>query len=620
MLQRSLGIYLNELKNDLIKDPSTSNTNLIYDVISNYKILDPALGEGIFLELTLKRMIDFYNFFNKTQDHIKIYNPFLFALLNNIYGVEFNINALNATKKRLNSSKINSNYDIFLNLKHGNSLKWPTPFYENKKRLRNLLTLRKKMRDLILKNEYKEYEICKKDFSEVKKEIFSNSDNFHWELEFPEVFFSDNGNQGGGFDLIIGNPPYIRVHKQEKELKKFIRNRYYTPMKDFDSYIIFIELAIKLAKENSLICFITSDKFLTRLYAKKLRELMLSELTFREFYDISRCKESFQVDTYPIIFIAKKKKLNCISEFDYFLILDKLKENLTSLELNRRLHKDKIIQNDFLRNENYEIYLTPKKLRDIISDLEKKERLESIVQKNQVFCGTPRAKDYHSWKRYVIDSLKKPSGECLKYIVCRNIQPFVINWGIQINSLRTNYINPYFIFQDNCMSENRWKNFKFKPKILVRGNDTRITAALDEEGFVCNGIYGIIQEQIENEILLGILNSEILNFYFMFKNPSIKISGNFYSINSIHLKSLPIILDELKQQSELQNIVRNLIKIKKNINMNGEDSVFKEEWENFQEFYRQLNEICYDIYQIDKNKRDEIKDFLKDPYISKFHL
>ncbi|MHA1784243.1 MAG: Eco57I restriction-modification methylase domain-containing protein [Candidatus Helarchaeota archaeon] len=598
MVKRSLNPFLDTLKNQLLKNLSKKEINFLFETIRNYKILDPALGEGIFLEMALRELIDFYYFFNKEQEFIKVENPALFALKNNIFGVEFDLNALSRARRRLRSYCDDDKNNIEFHLKLGNSLKWPT---------------------------------INKFSNNIELEIEQNmedGDNFFWESEFPKVFLSQKTKKKRGFDLIIGNPPYIRIHKQDKELKKFIRKYYETPMKDFDLYIIFIELCIKLLKNNGSLCLITSDKFLTRIYAKKLRQFILEHLFFTEIFDISRCKNSFNVDAYPIIFIAQKKSRSSFDNasienkkdyFSFYQIYENLQETLLNILNGRYQSREKISQNQFLKNENYEFYLHSRKLSAILGELNSFEKLGDILDKQDFFCGTPRAKDYHSWNKFIVDGEEQipQDTEYLKYIVCRNIKPFLINWGIKINSVRNTYYRPYFIYKRNEMSESRWKKFKKRPKILVRGNDTRITAALDQEGHVCNGIYGIIQDKIKPKILLVLLNSEILNFFFMLKNPSVKISGNFYSINSMHLKNLPINYDLIKNNNELLTLATEIIRARKLVKKIASND---DKYELYKELYLRINDLCYEIYGMSEKKKNEIKDFLKDSSIVNFHL
>lgn len=96
---------------------------------------------------------------------------------------------------------------------------------------------------------------------------------FHWEIEFPEVFLSTEGNlrSDRGFDAVVGNPPYIRIQKLGRELAKWCKERYHTAFGSFDAYLVFIERAAGLLGPSGRLGFIVPNKFLKLDSGKKLR-------------------------------------------------------------------------------------------------------------------------------------------------------------------------------------------------------------------------------------------------------------------------------------------------------------------------------------------------------------
>ena len=103
-------------------------------------------------------------------------------------------------------------------------------------------------------------------FKEYIDEI--NSKPFHWPLYFPEVF------QNGGFDAIVGNPPYVR-QELIKEYKNYFSNYYACYTGTADLYVYFFERAYELLKENGRLGFITSNKYFRAKYGEKLREFLI---------------------------------------------------------------------------------------------------------------------------------------------------------------------------------------------------------------------------------------------------------------------------------------------------------------------------------------------------------
>jgi hypothetical protein len=195
-----------------------------------------------------------------------------------------------------------------------------------------------------------------------------------------------------------------------------------------------------------------------------------------------------------------------------------------------------------------------------------------------IFCGTPRAKDYWSWrnlvKEYTPDEKTK---RFLKFITTRNIEPYFIKWrDYPINAFGKTFNNGVVVYNKKLISEEKWREFASIPKLIVRGNDTRITCALDEEGYVFLGSYALIQAEVDYKFLLGLINSSITQFYFKLKYPTTMIGGEFFTINSSHIADLPIVRATPDQQAPIISLVDAIIQKKKecySISQNIEDYI-----------------------------------------------
>ncbi len=102
---------------------------------------------------------------------------------------------------------------------------------------------------------------------------------FHWELEFPEVFYEGaREKENPGFDVVIGNPPYGMT--TDMEAKKFYRTFMDTAEGRDDTYKLFTEQAYNVARHQGLISYITPNTILTNQFDAKLRRLLLSKTAF----------------------------------------------------------------------------------------------------------------------------------------------------------------------------------------------------------------------------------------------------------------------------------------------------------------------------------------------------
>ncbi|WP_236033167.1 DUF7149 domain-containing protein [Helicobacter turcicus] len=174
-------------------------------------------------------------------------------------------------------------------------------------------------------SEFDEQE-AKKAFDELRLEyanIFNLESNkpFEWRFAFPEVL--DSNGDFLGFDLIIGNPPYIR-QEDIKHLKPQLQKAFSIYKGTSDIYTYFYEQGYKLLKNNGILSFITSNKWCRAGYGEPLRAFLLENTTLLEYVDFNGIKvfDSATVDTSVLNFTkakaSKKHALNFakLGEYD----------------------------------------------------------------------------------------------------------------------------------------------------------------------------------------------------------------------------------------------------------------------------------------------------------------
>jgi len=251
---------------------------------SQIRILDPACGSGSFLIGAYQCLLDWHRdryIEDGAQKWAKGRNPALYQiirgdwrlttaerkriLLNNIYGVDIDAQAVEVTKLSLllkvlegeNEQTLNSSLKLFHeralpdlgnNIKCGNSL-IGTDFYNNQ---------------LNFLDDEERYRI----------------NAFDWEKEFPEIFKAD------GFDAVIGNPPYIRM-ESFKELKNYLKAKYSSHDERSDLYVYFIEREHKLLNSSGRFGMIVSNKFLRANYGKPLRDFLNKKATVDRVVDFA---------------------------------------------------------------------------------------------------------------------------------------------------------------------------------------------------------------------------------------------------------------------------------------------------------------------------------------------
>jgi len=257
--------------------------------VEKLKILDPACGSGSFLLGAYQYLMDWHLKEYTAEDpekYMKSRSPKIYQirsgdwrlsttekkriLLNNIYGVDIDTQAVEVTKLSLLLKVLEGETDETLksqlklfheralpdlgnNIKCGNSL-IGSDFYEG--------------RQLSILTEDEMYRI----------------NAFDWEKEFPEIM------KNGGFDAVIGNPPYVRGRSLDAKLKDFLLASISTFTPNADLYVAFLGRGFDLLKSGGSISFIIPRSFLIETYAQKLRMKFLQSARISEILDFQGIK------------------------------------------------------------------------------------------------------------------------------------------------------------------------------------------------------------------------------------------------------------------------------------------------------------------------------------------
>lgn len=125
---------------------------------------------------------------------------------------------------------------------------------------------------------------------------------FDWAREFPDAMKS------GGFDCVIGNPPYVRQEAQGDEFKSYVKEKYNSYAGTADLYVYFIEQSLKLLRTNGNFGFICSNKWMRANYGRPLRDLINNESKIEQIIDFGELPVFQGAATFPTILLLKKEK------------------------------------------------------------------------------------------------------------------------------------------------------------------------------------------------------------------------------------------------------------------------------------------------------------------------
>ena len=399
--------YYDKFINTLLSNSDTPQDHLkklMIIVLNKIKVLDPAIGSGAFPMGILHEIVE-------ARIHLGDKTPIgemkRKIIENSIYGVDIEHSAVEIAKLRfwlsivVDEEKPTPLPNLAYKIMVGNSLLEtingfdPLKLHGNTKEIkflnekfhkffntrdnkekeqinneikRNVLTILQLAKENLdieesliqrTKTEQKKFDEDKDKHKKISKIIDDyNTNNFSVELFLYKIYFKEVLDDGG-FDVVIGNPPYVRQEKiKELKSKKEIQ--------DFDSYcgtadlyIYFFEKGYKLLKENGVLSYITSNKYTRAKYGKDFRKFILDNTAIKEYIDFNGVKvfESATVDTSILTYQRAKKKDN---SFIYCDVNEKYKKG-TELKNFIDLKGFEYSQNDL--SEDSFSFASPQELR-----------------------------------------------------------------------------------------------------------------------------------------------------------------------------------------------------------------------------------------------------------------
>ncbi|EHA4740665.1 class I SAM-dependent DNA methyltransferase [Campylobacter coli] len=482
-----------------------------------------------------------------------------------------------------------------------------------------------------------------KEFANLKKEydnIFNLESNhpFEWRFEFPEIL-DDDGNFKG-FDLIIGNPPYIKENDNKELFTNTKKLRTYQGKMDI--WYHFVGRGFDILKNNGYLAFIATNNWVTNSGAKKLRNIVLEESQILSLVDFSSFMvfDSASIQTMIMSFQKTKPPKNYEFHFAKITTQTPIYEDALSLLKNEKTQNNEILS----------INLTPKKFIDKTLNFTKSD-YEELFNKIQKYGK------FYLEEKEVANGIHPHYDFINNRINSNHNFAFKIGQGIfglseeekeklKLTKLENNLVKPYydtqnflkFFFKKNNHQWLIYTNSSFKnpnsmddypnlkkhldkfqnvitsdnkPYGLHRARDEkfftgspRIVALrkcvgepkfsyVDFDCYVSATFYVIKTQRINVKYLTAILNSKLIAFWLKHKG---KMQGNNYQIDKEPLLNIPIVDTNSKNKKladELINLVDEILKAKEQ-NKNA----------NTQELENKINSLVYKLYNLTE---DEIK-------------
>ena len=451
--EKKLAIALDETRYTNDKKINVATKKKLIETLDNYRkwllqltIVDPACGSGAFLNQALEFLIDEHKYVDELQ--AKLFGDALVLsdvegsiLENNLFGVDLNEESVEIAKLSLwlrtaqRNRKLNS---LNNNIKCGNSL--------------------------------------------IEDAAIAGDKAFNWHNEFPKVFAN------GGFDVVIGNPPYLVIKggrwiggfEYGNKAIDFLKKKFKTAEQQINTYILFLELSKNLSKKNGIISQITPNTFFANEYSKKIRNFLIEEANLLEIKNTGLAFEDASVETAIVTYRnnSYSGKSLFINSNNSFLV------NIIGL-------------NKLTEDNKYLINLT----ENSIDLLQKLNSFEKLSSSSKVWRGLTTGND----KKYLSES---KLSEIYKSIIS----------GSEISRYYKEKNKKFVCYDPKLLDRARDERiFILNEKLISKFVGNRLTFCYDnEQNYVINTACSVevIDKSFSVKFLLCLLNSKILDYYF----------------------------------------------------------------------------------------------------------
>ena len=391
-----------------------------------------------------------------------------------------------------------------------------------------------------------------------------------WQLDFARVF-----REKGGFDIVIGNPPYVDSEEMTRsmpEQREIYTKKYSCAKGNWDLFVLFIEKGMDLLAENKTISYIVPNKLISAPYTEALRKKMAKNrvIEIRDYSNVNVFKEAA---VYPVVFRVEISNNRTPVKMDVMEGMEIVGSQNT------------ILPEKFYADINWDKYFnTSAEALSIVDKMAKFLILSSIADVN----GAATVGEAYLVKEFMYDN-DGEDDSVMRFINTGGIDKYKSFYGIEyIRYLKGKYMYPVVKTADlKNMSVKRF-NESQSEKIIIGGMNKVLECFYDDGNYLAGKSTTIVYNNPYLKVITAILNSTLMSFYYATFYNSMSLAGGFYRIGAPQIKALPIALpDDVVTIETLENLVDEAQELLKSL---------QESDREVQNVLKQIDNIVYKLY------------------------